>query len=142
MSWRQSNASILVITKMALWRHAGYGRPEFTHCSRIVSVMYKGYCFVLLIWHCLDIRYQVDVILRTATVEGFATSVFLLKKDLNYLWNSPHKIFLVICFINVLQMPIVDTATTLYVVCKYSFALSLYSRFLCIFPCILPKCQH
>ena len=33
-SLRQSNAPILVITTMALWRHAGYGRPvaKFTHC--------------------------------------------------------------------------------------------------------------
>ena len=33
-SRRQSNAPILLITTMALWRHAGYGRPgvEFTHC--------------------------------------------------------------------------------------------------------------
>ena len=26
-SWRQPNAPILLITTMALWRHAGYGRP-------------------------------------------------------------------------------------------------------------------
>ena len=26
-SWRQSNAPILLITTMALWWHAGYGRP-------------------------------------------------------------------------------------------------------------------
>ena len=33
-SRRQSNAPILLITAVALWQHAGYGRPvaEFTHC--------------------------------------------------------------------------------------------------------------
>ena len=31
--WRQANASILLMTPMALWQHGGYGQPgaEFTH---------------------------------------------------------------------------------------------------------------
>ena len=45
--------------------------------------VYKGYHFILLIWRCLGIRYEIDVILRIATVGGFSTEVVLLSKGLN-----------------------------------------------------------
>ena len=97
--------------------------------------------------------------IKNPTLGTFAT--FYWAEDWICLWNNLHKIFLVIYFleqswrkeiyatfrlpkcINVLQLPIVDTAAALYVAWKYLFDLSVDSLFLLfILLCILRKWKH
>ena len=44
---------------------------QFRWCC--FSSGYKCYHFVLVVWRCLGIKCQIDVILRTTTLGGFAT---------------------------------------------------------------------
>ena len=123
--------------------------------------MYKGCQFALLVWRCLCIGYEIDVISGTVSLGGFATEVFLLSKGLDLSMNQLHKIFWAIYFLeeywkketyetfrlhkyaNVLQLPIVDIAAVLYVVCKYLFFLLLDRPFLqSNLLCILGEWQH
>ena len=116
-----------------------------------LSSVYKAYHFVLLISRCLGIKYGDDVIKNPLPWKVLWLKSFYWAKVWIYLWNNLHKVFLVIYFlkkswkketygffhlhryVNVLQLPIVDIAAVLYVVCKYLFTLSLDNPFLLFF---------
>ena len=123
--------------------------------------MYKGCQFALLVWRCLCIGYEIDVISRTASSGGFAThKSFYWAKVWIYLWinflrfselfiflknieKRKHETFRLHKYVNVLQLPIVDIAAVLYVVCKYLFFLLLDRPFLLSnLLCILGEWQH
>ena len=125
------------------------------------SSVYKDYHFVLLIWRCLGIKHEVDFMLKVLLWELLRLKSFYWAEVLICLRNNLHKIFLVIYFleqswrkeiyatfrlptyINVHQLPIVDTAAVLYVARKYLFDLSVDSLFLLfILLCILSKWKH
>ena len=102
------------------------------------SSVHKGYHFVLLIWRCLGIKYGVDVISRTVTLEVLRLQSFYWAKFRIYLWNNLHKIFLVISFLEESWKN-----ETYEIFCLKVFTLSLGSRFLLyILFCILGKWQH
>ena len=61
--------------------------------------VYKGYHFVLLIWRCLGIKYEVDVILRTVTLFRKSCDLSLfIEQRFEFIYNL-YKIFLVIYFL-------------------------------------------
>ena len=52
-SWRQSNAPILLITTMALWRHAGYGRLV----AELINIYIYVYIYIYIYYVCLYLFY-------------------------------------------------------------------------------------
>ena len=138
-------------------RVIGFTHNRFRWCC--FSSLYKGYNFVLLIWRCLGIKYGDGIILRTCYHRRFCDLSLFIEQRFEFIYEIIFiRFFLVIyCFkkswkkeaygffhlrryVDVLQLPFVDIAAALYVVCKYLFALLLDNPFLLyIFLCILGK---
>ena len=110
--------------------------------------MYKNYHFLKPICRSLCTRYDFNVILELLLLIVLRPKSCYWLKVWIYLWNNPHKTFLVIKYLegswnqekyetfcirkclHIFQLAVIDIGDILWAVCKYSFVLSLDSLFL------------